>query len=765
MTPEIATDPRHLMITLFQAERAWALGQELQQEEAAGEEKNGVRHSHMISRLKKAVNWATELETLCAARADARTSLEAEAYSSWLSGGLGVVQSDWEGALRSYGRARAIYDQLATVAGRRQREQYVARSQEIEPSERFCRYNLMRRQGKKAAEAGAAAAAGGSSASGVGSDLASKIQAAVAEQKQQGRGDGVNSVNWKGAHIPIKADKLKAALSTAQDKAVQLAMLSDNSEQLYLEVLSRYDEARRAAASEAGRLAKDGKEAAAADYRAVEEYSQFLKARLTLDRGLVTIAGAAQSFHAAESAAASGGRVDSVAGPDGLAAGGGAAPSTPRGKPKAKAGKGKTAGAAALATIASPAVASTASSSSSAAAAAGGAALASIVSNPWSESPLHQALTKSTAAAAASSGSSGSGDAAAAAVIAAANHVVAWYGRLISIIDEMVQLAGSSGAASSSDGAGGGHDGGGSGSSSSSSLPADAQLLAALAARRAHLAAHRSWYSALAYLHARRFADAAALLGRARERASAALTEYASAVPGQSRVVLPSTRLPPGSDDAALPDSVLLAGLCDADVVSLRSLLDAIAERSVGISATGLLEHLAPAVRADADVVSLYQRGVLQLQQATDAAAAADDGNADGGSPSSLPSTKGQLPTRLVRSNRKQWLVSRTASASTLEPTGDGERLEASLGPLPPLPLPVPVKPYLFDLAFNGIGYPQAAIKAAATSTPVKASAGVGPASAGVGPASAKSPAPKAAGTPAAQPKASPGVLSWLTGK
>ena len=75
---------RHLTLPLISAERAWALGKELesQQQEAVSSHK----HQHQVRRFNKAAQWAAELARLAASRAEPRTHLEAEAYAAGLAG-------------------------------------------------------------------------------------------------------------------------------------------------------------------------------------------------------------------------------------------------------------------------------------------------------------------------------------------------------------------------------------------------------------------------------------------------------------------------------------------------------------------------------------------------------------------------------------------------------------------------------------------------------------------------------------------------------
>jgi len=82
----VLTPPRrsHLLLPLTNAERAWAYAMELKAAFARGGEDSARKRHHAIKRLAKAASWAAQLAALAAARADARTALEADAYSSWM---------------------------------------------------------------------------------------------------------------------------------------------------------------------------------------------------------------------------------------------------------------------------------------------------------------------------------------------------------------------------------------------------------------------------------------------------------------------------------------------------------------------------------------------------------------------------------------------------------------------------------------------------------------------------------------------------------
>lgn len=89
----------------MQAERAWAFAMDLKSQ--LEQQATPAKRQHLVRRLAKASRHAAELAALAAARCDARTQLEAEAYSLWMAGSVLLErESDWEGALARFLRAR-----------------------------------------------------------------------------------------------------------------------------------------------------------------------------------------------------------------------------------------------------------------------------------------------------------------------------------------------------------------------------------------------------------------------------------------------------------------------------------------------------------------------------------------------------------------------------------------------------------------------------------------------------------------------------------
>ena len=758
LRPEDVTDVRHLHIPLVSAERAWAEAMGAKQEEAVGTAK---AFNHMVNRLRKAAKHAAAFAALAAARCDGATALEAEAYAAGMRGQLALEEQDWEPALQAFVTARSIYDQLGRAASRRTRDVFLSRAEELAPSERYCRYNLARLQGKGAAAAYAATAG---AAAGAG-ELRGKIAAALADTGaaaatpvSAAAASSHASVYWRRTTLPVRSEKVRAALRTATAKAQQLSDMVataggatgglSQTEALYLDTLSRFDDAIRLASEDAARAAKEGREGAAGDARCVADSARFAKLRTSLDRGEAAAAAAAETQRAA---------------------GGGAA------------------------------------------AAASGSPSATFFwsADAWTRAVLMTGAGGGMAAATAT----GSAAAASAALVAA------WFARSIVTLDEMISLAGGGAPAATAPASSPAPPTAVAATASAApyALPADDALIAALSARRLVALAWRCWYVAQSYAASRRAADATALLSRVEERVAAAREAY-------DRLdikPLPPTALSVTADGVGIESVAALSGVSAAEAESLKSLSDRAAAASVALSAQALLEGtLAPHLRADAELIAAYAAALPALPVQLPAAASRDGDAADAASSASSTAAARATPLPMLPTSigdtsaargaaawRRSFLTERldaelkTAALSDAAIGSDGSTLDPlidadAIAAWPPAPLIVPLKPVIFDLAFNYIAYPEPPAakapaslvspspKAAAVAAATPRSAGVGPSrSAGSGTAATGSPAPatasaakRAPGTPAGavaavepEPPAasSPGggLLGWFTGR
>eukprot|EP00947_MAST-08B_sp_MAST-8B-sp1_P003481 g3481.t1 len=330
VTPEIATDERHLQIPLVNAERAWSYAMELQQ---ASEEEPRKRH-HQKRRLEKAAAWGVKLRDLCAVRADDRTALEAEAYSAWMSGTMMMQRDAWKEALAHFLTCKRIYEQLGVVATPVQRDLFAERVEELEHSIQYCEYTISVGAGEDddAALLEMRLKGGGK---GGGSDLLqAKLDSVLAESRKK-QATTLESVDWQGQQVALRSSDVRLALLKARDMAFELEHMAagdegDKREDLYLDIGSAYDEAIkqvRADLNKVGDKGGDATEAARKELRLLEAYVRSLKLDKQTERYSAMAAHLAKQYDAGSS---TGEEKKGDAAQDNAAAGSAASAVTPR---------------------------------------------------------------------------------------------------------------------------------------------------------------------------------------------------------------------------------------------------------------------------------------------------------------------------------------------------------------------------------------------------------------------------------------------------
>ena len=203
---ENCKNDRHLQIVLLDCERAWALAQELKDDMPA--EGHSRIASHIVRRLKKASKCGGQLASICEKNCDARTSLEAQAYASYLEGLYRQEVEEWKDALSCMESANTIYTKLMSVASESEKVAYSSRLDEIAPSIRYCQYNIMRKQGtsdpKLLEELRASVHSVSLPA------LNSKLDALLAESVKADA-TTMQRLTWMNQHISLSSDELRTA--------------------------------------------------------------------------------------------------------------------------------------------------------------------------------------------------------------------------------------------------------------------------------------------------------------------------------------------------------------------------------------------------------------------------------------------------------------------------------------------------------------------------------------------------------------------------
>ncbi|XP_068269577.1 signal recognition particle subunit SRP68 isoform X2 [Nyctibius grandis] len=202
VTEEMLSDNRYLLLVLMDAERAWSYAMQLKQEANTEPRKR----FHSLSRLRKAVKHAEELERLCESnRVDAKTKLEAQAYMAYLTGMLRFEQQEWKAAMEAFNKCKTIYEKLANAFTEEQAVLYNQRVEEISPNIRYCAYNigdesamneLMQMRLRSGGTEGL---------------LAEKLEALITQTRAK-QAATMSEVEWRGRTVPVKIDKVRIFL-------------------------------------------------------------------------------------------------------------------------------------------------------------------------------------------------------------------------------------------------------------------------------------------------------------------------------------------------------------------------------------------------------------------------------------------------------------------------------------------------------------------------------------------------------------------------
>jgi len=167
--------------------------------------------------MRKAVKWATLFSQLCAIKGDSRTSLEAEAYASYMKGNLLFEQDqNWDTALLNFKSARAVYEELGKYGDLENQVLCRERVEELEPSIRYCLHKV----GESNLQASELLHIG--EMEGPALDLfKAKLEAVMAEARSQ-QAASMTEFHWLGHRFPISNAKTRVAILKAQELEKEL---------------------------------------------------------------------------------------------------------------------------------------------------------------------------------------------------------------------------------------------------------------------------------------------------------------------------------------------------------------------------------------------------------------------------------------------------------------------------------------------------------------------------------------------------------------
>ncbi|GFZ11908.1 signal recognition particle-related [Actinidia rufa] len=209
ITAATVTEVRFLHVVFYTAERAWSHAMEKRQ---LPDGPNARQRNYLIGRLRKAVKWATLFAELCAIKGDSRTSLEAEAYASYMRGNLLFEQDqNWDVALKSFKNARAVYEELGKYGDLENQVLCRERVEELEPSIRYCLHKI----GESNLQTSELMHIG--EMEGPALDLfKAKLEAVMAEARTQ-QAASMTEFHWLGHKFPISNAKTRVSILKAQE--------------------------------------------------------------------------------------------------------------------------------------------------------------------------------------------------------------------------------------------------------------------------------------------------------------------------------------------------------------------------------------------------------------------------------------------------------------------------------------------------------------------------------------------------------------------
>ncbi|XP_019556275.2 signal recognition particle subunit SRP68 [Aedes albopictus] len=195
------SDERLIHIPLMLAERAWAYAMQLRQESNTEPRKR----FHLVGKLRKATVYALQLQELCNSEyCDARTKLEAEAYSAWIHGSLHFELSLWKSAAENLKKAQIIYENLAQTLPEEEQVVYKAKVDELTPSLRYCAYNV----GENASMNDLLEMRG--------QGMLDNLSTLVAQTKTESM-EAFQTTEWRGRKVTVRPEKVRLFLLSIQD--------------------------------------------------------------------------------------------------------------------------------------------------------------------------------------------------------------------------------------------------------------------------------------------------------------------------------------------------------------------------------------------------------------------------------------------------------------------------------------------------------------------------------------------------------------------
>lgn len=258
------------------------------------QEEEPRKHYHLVKKFAKAAKWAQKLREICAARGDAKSALEAEAYSAWMTGTNLLEREEWSQASEAFVTVQRVYTELGRSSVGPTKAMFSAAVEEVQPLLVYCQHCL-RQLGGAAAEGEQASLRALSAGHGFAQDmLQAKLDALLDDSRRRQVGS-VATIHWLGVAAPVHEEAVQMNLLKARDLSRQThsgaAGGAGGEEEdrgaAFTAILACLDEAlrnadagRRKAATQQGSTT----ETVLSEYGSLDGYLQCAKLRATLRR-------------------------------------------------------------------------------------------------------------------------------------------------------------------------------------------------------------------------------------------------------------------------------------------------------------------------------------------------------------------------------------------------------------------------------------------------------------------------------------------------
>nr|CAB3266573.1 signal recognition particle subunit SRP68 [Phallusia mammillata] len=226
ITESLFSDPRYMLMLLMTSERAWSMAMYLKQEATQEPRK---RH-HMVEKMRKAVVHASELNKLCeeSEKVDARTKLEAQAYSCYMSGILQFELKNWVSARDLFRKTQTIYGKLSDAMSKEEQPVYKNMVDEIDPNIRYCAYTI----GDQSAMDDLMHIHGTGRQDPL---LAGKLDSLIAASRER-KAASMSEVTWRNRTIRIKNNKVRLFLIGVKDFDKDLSEIDEKDHESRIEM-------------------------------------------------------------------------------------------------------------------------------------------------------------------------------------------------------------------------------------------------------------------------------------------------------------------------------------------------------------------------------------------------------------------------------------------------------------------------------------------------------------------------------------------------